>query len=311
MAGFSLSNIDLRILSVFVNVVEHEGMSAAAVAADVSLSTITRDIAGLETRLGMRLCRRGRSGFSLTDNGRDVYQAAKQLLEDVRHFELRVASSRKMLSGALEIGIIDNMVTNPKCNVIATLDRLHHEIPDLKVRVSLHPVSMISVLVRERKIDIGFTGKPEFLTPLEHFHAFDETHMLFISRRCAAFERVTSAFSALLPGERLNEPLPYVARTFPTDQFMEFESRLNLQTKAVGTSLEGVLTAILAGIGCGILPVHAAKSADSLVALQNVPGGLRIPFYMIFRKDAAEQRPVKTFVRLYREANDAPEFTKL
>lgn len=296
MSRISLSRIDLRVLSVFLHVVEHEGFSSAALALDTSLSTVTRDVSSLETRLGVRLCRRGRGGFSLTPQGEEIYRAARQLMEDVRGFESRIAAARETLPGALEIGLIDNMASNPDCLVTESLADLRRQMPDLDLRVGVHPVTSIDVLVRERRIDIGFTGKPDFLTPLRYIPAYDEVHSLFVSRDCPDYERIVR-----WRPESDGPPIPYVVRTFPSKPFQLFEASMPFRVTAVGNSLEGVLAAVAAGFGAGILPAHAAKPFPRLVPLPFPDGGLRVPFFIVVRKDSERQPAIGAFLKAYRK----------
>jgi DNA-binding transcriptional LysR family regulator len=60
-----LDNIDLRLLRVFVAVVEAHGFSEAQFALNLSASTLSTHLAALERKLGGRLCDRGRGGFRL------------------------------------------------------------------------------------------------------------------------------------------------------------------------------------------------------------------------------------------------------
>lgn len=57
----NLSEGDIRLLKVFVKVVEAGGFSAAQIDLNISQSTISTHMTSLEQRLGMRLCERGRS----------------------------------------------------------------------------------------------------------------------------------------------------------------------------------------------------------------------------------------------------------
>lgn len=295
MSRINLSRIDLRILSVFIEVVEHEGLSSAASATGASLSTVTRDVAALETRLGLRLCRRGRSGFTLTPQGEEVYRAARQLMEDVRGFEARLTTVRETLPDALDIGLIDNMVANPDCHLIEALADLRRQRPDLDLRVGVHPVTSIDVLVRERRMDVGFTGKPDFLTPLTYVHAFDERHALFVSRTCPQYEAIVAWTKGT------GSSIPYVVRTFPSKHFQKFEATMPFEVTAIGNSLEAIVTAVCAGFGAGILPLHAARQFRDLERLPFPEGGLSVPFYIVFRKDAERQPAVSAFLKTYRK----------
>ncbi|RAD19160.1 LysR family transcriptional regulator, partial [Burkholderia multivorans] len=57
-----LSDMDLRLLRVFKGVVQCGGMAAAELELNIGISTISRHVKDLETRLGLVLCRRGRAG---------------------------------------------------------------------------------------------------------------------------------------------------------------------------------------------------------------------------------------------------------
>ena len=88
----NLSDIDLKLLRVFVAVAEAQGVSAAQEALLMNQSTISTHLASLETRLGFRLCQRGRSGFRLTPKGERMLIACRSLFNAARDFT-RVSQS--------------------------------------------------------------------------------------------------------------------------------------------------------------------------------------------------------------------------
>ena len=90
----NLSESDIRELRVFAKVVEAGGFSAAQIELNVSQSTISTHMTALEQRLGMRLCKRGRSGFSLTDRGQLIYQATQRLFAALDEFRSEAGAAR-------------------------------------------------------------------------------------------------------------------------------------------------------------------------------------------------------------------------
>ena len=60
-----LHDVDLKLLRVFATIVKCGGFSAAQAALNAGPSTISEQMSHLETRLGVKLCQRGRSGFHL------------------------------------------------------------------------------------------------------------------------------------------------------------------------------------------------------------------------------------------------------
>ena len=75
-----LDNIDLRLLRVFVTLVEAGGFADAQVALNLSASTLSTHLAALERKLGGRLCERGRGGFRLTPFGEADLQGGEAAL---------------------------------------------------------------------------------------------------------------------------------------------------------------------------------------------------------------------------------------
>ena len=61
----TVSDLDLRLLRVFLAIVDAGGVSAAQASLGVGQSTLSSQLSTLETRLGFSLCERGRGGFRL------------------------------------------------------------------------------------------------------------------------------------------------------------------------------------------------------------------------------------------------------
>ena len=88
-----VSDFDIRLLRIFRSVVECGGFSAAETVLGIGRSAISQQMSDLEQRLGLRLCQRGRAGFSLTEEGREVYQSALQLLSALESFRTAKATT--------------------------------------------------------------------------------------------------------------------------------------------------------------------------------------------------------------------------
>ena len=76
-----LHDVDLQLLRLFLGVVESNGFSAAQGELGLSQSSISQQMAKLETRLGYRVCNRGKGGFSLTPKGEQLLIAARSLFD--------------------------------------------------------------------------------------------------------------------------------------------------------------------------------------------------------------------------------------
>jgi DNA-binding transcriptional LysR family regulator len=65
----TVSDLDVRLIRVFLAIVDAGGLSAAQVSLNVGQPTLSSQLATLETRLGFTLCERGRGGVRLTVKG--------------------------------------------------------------------------------------------------------------------------------------------------------------------------------------------------------------------------------------------------
>jgi DNA-binding transcriptional LysR family regulator len=117
-----VSDFNLRLLRLFKTVVECGRFSAAESILGISRSPISLHMSDLEKRLGMRLCQRGRAGFALTDEGREILRASETVLAAIEGFRSEVNEMHQQLHGDLNIGIVNNLVTQPRM-LITVLSR--------------------------------------------------------------------------------------------------------------------------------------------------------------------------------------------
>jgi DNA-binding transcriptional LysR family regulator len=75
-----LNGYKIKQLKTFKVVTECGGFSSAQAVLNISRTTISNHIAALESQLNVVLCERGKAGYSLTEEGRVVYDQTCQLL---------------------------------------------------------------------------------------------------------------------------------------------------------------------------------------------------------------------------------------
>ena len=76
---------DLNDLYYYAQVVEHGGFAPAGRALGIAKSRLSRRIAELESRLGVRLLQRSTRRFSVTDVGQIYYQHCRAMLIEADH----------------------------------------------------------------------------------------------------------------------------------------------------------------------------------------------------------------------------------
>ncbi|WP_409419872.1 LysR family transcriptional regulator [Marinomonas sp. RS-M-Aa-14] len=248
-----ISDADLRILRIFRTVVECGGFSAAEVELNISRAAISIAISDLETRLGFRLCQRGRSGFSLTNEGSQVYDYTLQLLSSIEDFRTNINALHQHLKGELNIGITDNLVTLPHTRITRTLASLKDKGPHVTINIRMIPPTDIERGVLDGRLHVGIVPDLKILSGLDYHPLYEETSKLYCSDTHPLFTMADQTFSKAKLKE-FDAVLPAYAQT------PEIKAQHQpLTASATATDREGIAFLILTGRYIGFLPDHVAE----------------------------------------------------
>ncbi|MBD2435096.1 MULTISPECIES: LysR family transcriptional regulator [Fischerella] len=89
----------------FVKVVETGGFSEAARQLELAVSSVTRQVNSLETMLNTQLLNRSTRSITLTPQGRNYYNRAVRILQDVEEANLCVMEREDTPRGLLKVGM--------------------------------------------------------------------------------------------------------------------------------------------------------------------------------------------------------------
>lgn len=106
----------LDALKVFCTVVETGSFRGGADRMGVSTSSVTNQIAALETRFGVRLLNRTTRRMSMTEEGRHCYQMAQRILGDIGTLEDDLSGAHRDVRGLLRIdmpGLVSRLFVAP------------------------------------------------------------------------------------------------------------------------------------------------------------------------------------------------------
>ena len=249
---FSLSSPDLHLLRVFVAVAETGGFSRAQIALNVSQSTISTQMIDLETRLGMRLCRRGRAGFALTEEGHEIYRLATGLLRDCESFVGQVQNIRGEVSGDLRIATADALLGNPLFPFARIVSELREAMP--AVTLDLHVLEPLEIerLVLEQNLHLGIHTFPNHAPGLRYVPLFSEQQVLYCGKGHPLFECGDP------PARETIESYDYAARSYYGGALRPGLIRPERVMVKSG-NMEGIAAAILSGKFLGHLPLQSAE----------------------------------------------------
>ncbi len=248
-----ISDFDLRLLRVFRAVVDSGGFSNAEVSLNVSRSAISISMSDLEKRMGVRLCQRGRAGFSLTEEGKSVYEATLQLMNSLETFRTQVNSLHNQLRGELSIGITDNMVTMAHMNITKAIKKLKQRNADVQVQIRMMPPAEIEKSIIGGSLHVGVVPKIRDLKGIKSIQLYSETSYLYCGHEHTLFERDQSTLSE---EDIFNYDAVASASAKPVESLINYQQ---LNTTATSNDREGVAFLILTGEYIGFLPDHVAQ----------------------------------------------------
>ena len=232
----------LMAMNTFIRVIETGSFSAAARHLRVGQPAVSKAVAQLEERLGVRLLSRTTRGLSPTDAGLSFYEGAKRAVDEADEAENAARGTAAALTGLLRIG------------TSVTFGRLH-VVPRLKAFLDAHPRLDVEVAMDDRNVDLVEEGVDVMLRLGE---SFAPAH---IGRKIAACRRLVVAAPSYLAreGEPIapdelsrHEAILFVrAGTSNRWTFRRGAEEVSLvgQGRLRVTSAEGIREAVLSGIG--------------------------------------------------------------
>jgi LysR family transcriptional regulator, transcriptional activator for bauABCD operon len=260
-----LSDGDLRRLRVFCTVTRCGGFAAAESELQLGLPSISRYIKDLEIRLGVRLCQRGRVGFELTDQGRHVYAASLQLLADLKRFENSMRSIHAGLTGTLNVGVIDTLITDPNLPLPQILQGYKRKHPNVEFNIETKTTNTIEQSVIDGALDAGLVIGPvaavagqvigrRHINQLDYKLLYQERLNLYCSEEHPLYQRNLDTIS-------VDEVAKY---DYAGYQFLEEPDRSGptrvLTRTASVDSVEGMATLVSSGCFLAMLPDHYVRS---------------------------------------------------
>jgi DNA-binding transcriptional LysR family regulator len=248
-----LDTVDLRLLRVFATVVETRSFTAAQTVLNVSTSTISNQIAALETRLGVKLCQRGRAGFKLTEDGATIFSEAQKLFSSIDSFDLRASALRAHIRNSLVIGLVDNMITDPAAPVARLLKQFSSSMRDVQLSIEIKSPNELLRDLLDGKIHVAIGSFPKLLLGLTYIKLYGERHLFYCSDQNPLFA---------LPSRQINIEIICQQKIVSRGYWSARDTK-HIRSERGGATvnnMEAAAQLILSGEYLGYLPAHFASA---------------------------------------------------
>ena len=294
----SLDNMDIRLIRIFIKVVESGGLAAAQAELNLSLSTISEKISSLEHLLGLTLCKRGRGGFEMTESGRLVFEECQRLFGSLDQFSRKVAGLKSNLSGNLAIGLIDNMITDPMSPIASTVATLSEMAPSLHLLIeTLSPGELLRDVVA-RKLDLAVGSFPKMSLGLSYIDLYDEQQNFY----CGSSHPLFS-----VPDDEISIDLVRTYRIIGRSYWAARDIKIFAiaTPHATVSNMEAEAFLILSGAYLGYLPDHFASPFIKAGRMRLIRPSLfsyKAKFQLATLEDWKSRPTVKTFIDIISKA---------
>ena len=147
--------MNLKQLEAFVHVAEGGSFSKAAKELFLTQPTVSAHISSLEKELNVRLFIRNTKEVNLSDDGRELYKYAKQMIDLQKKIEERFSAKKEAGKHCISIAAssIPAQYLLPK-----VLLRFNEKFPDEQLKIIESDSSEVVTKVIDHMVDVGFTG---------------------------------------------------------------------------------------------------------------------------------------------------------
>jgi DNA-binding transcriptional LysR family regulator len=256
---------DLNEIVYFTAVVEQNGFSAASRFLNIPKSSVSRYVARLESRLGVRLLERSTRNLRLTEVGSSYYARCRAILDDLDAAEQNIAQLRLEPSGIVRVSC-------PTGIAQYTLARI---VPGFMAR---YPRLSVQVIATNRPVDLF--GEKVDVAIRARLQLADES----LSMRKLGISRLVFAASPAFVAENAVPDGPAELGALPFLSFQEDESRPRWSVTGPGgirrnavfepvlwtSEFSIVVAAARAGRGIALLPREIAAPEMAAGHLVNV-----------------------------------------
>ncbi|EPF75573.1 LysR family transcriptional regulator [Acinetobacter rudis] len=247
-----VSDFDIKLLKIFKTVCDSGNFTAAESVLGISRSAISLHMSDLEGRLGMRLCQRGRAGFAITPEGKEILKNVEVLLAALEDFRIQANQIQKQLKGEFSIGIINNLVTMPSSFITQSLAELSAESRDIRINISMSTLSDIECKIMDGRLHVGAVPLMTPLSGLDYFDLYEENNYLYCGHNHPLFQQIELIQTA----ELLQYHTVMPSYSIPNEAQQLHQK---MRTTASASDREGIAFLILTGQFLGFLPDHYAK----------------------------------------------------
>lgn len=291
-----LERPSMHALAVFLAVIQHETMTAAAEAEGISQPAISVQIKGLEGFFGTPLMERSGRRVRPTAAGLLVADFSRKILATTDEMCRAVADLEGLQTGQLTLGASS---TVGEQLLPAVFGRFHRLYEGVRLVLSIGNTGEIIDAVLNRTYDLGIVGREPDHPELWTRPVFDD-HLDIFAAHDSPWTRRTNLQLADLANETFILRETGSATRDLALQCLATHDVVPRDTIELGSN-EAVKRAVADGLGIGVLSTHTVsidQQAGAIAILSCDNWHCRRQFHLIYRRDRTLTRAEQAFIAL-------------
>lgn len=271
--------MNLRAISYVVAVADLRNFSQAAEQCYVSQPTLSAQIKKLEESLGIKIFERNNKRIMITEEGRNIIQSARRILQEVETLKAIAESAKNPLAGTFRLGAFPTLSTYIFPGIVPQIKEC---MPDLRLILIEEKTAILMDKLHKGDIDAALFAMPVHEDSFEMRLLFDDKFFLACPPDHPLAEKSEIDVEELAEYHLLLLEEGHCLR----DNALEICQQHNIPEEHAfrATGLETLRQMVKAGTGITLMPE---------IAINNTETGIHyVPF-----KDSAPHRTIGLFYR--------------
>lgn len=286
-------HLTLRQLDLFEAVARHSSFTRAAKEHYLTQSAVSIQIKRLEEQIGLPLFEHVGKRIYLTAAGKELHQAASEVLGRLRELEAALASLRGQVKGPLQIAV----VTTAKYFMPRLLGEFLRLYPEVEPRLTVTNRANILERLKRNCDDLVIMGQAPEESNAEP-HAFLDNKLVVVAHPGHPLVRERRIPLVRLAQERFLVREPGSGTRMAMDRLFA-EHRIDITPYMELGSSEAIKQGVMAGLGISILSLQnfPLELANGLLTVLDVEGfPLERRWYAVYLKGKRLSRVASTFL---------------
>jgi DNA-binding transcriptional LysR family regulator len=257
-------NYTLHQLQVFLKITQNKSITKAAIELHLTQPAVSIQLRNFQDQFDVPLTEVIGRKLYVTDFGKEIAVAAEKILNEVHAINYKTMAFKGQLTGQLKISV----VSTGKYVIPYFLSDFLKQNQGVELLLDVTNKTKVLKSLEKNEIDLSLVSVLPETLQIEKIELMPNTLYLIAN--------IDQSIGNGIQDKKIIENLPIIYREqgsgtrFMMEKFIE-NNQLTVPKKMVLTSNEAVKQAVLAGLGCSIMPIIGIKNELNNGSLQIIP----------------------------------------